>query len=71
MVPFRTHLLSGSPKPEASGRGHTAAADVVSDIFRTSASQLNVIETKELVDLVAWIIPKDVLSLCFSTPGIT
>ena len=22
-------------------------------------------------DLVAWIIPKDVLSLCFSTPGIT
>ena len=24
-----------------------------------------------LKDLVAWIIPKDVLSLCFSTPGIT
>ncbi len=24
-----------------------------------------------LLDLVAWIIPKDVLSLCFSTPGIT
>ena len=23
------------------------------------------------VDLVAWIIPKDVLSLCCSTPGIT
>ena len=25
----------------------------------------------ETEDLVAWIIPKDVLSLCFSTPGIT
>ncbi len=24
-----------------------------------------------LVDLVAWIIPKDALSSCFSTPGIT
>ena len=24
-----------------------------------------------VTDLVAWIIPKDVLSLCFSTPGIT
>ena len=25
----------------------------------------------QMKDLVAWIIPKDVLSLCFSTPGIT
>ena len=28
-------------------------------------------EDLEREDLVAWIIPKDVLSLCFSTPGIT
>ena len=30
-----------------------------------------ILQKAEFMDLVAWIIPKDVLSLCFSTPGIT
>ncbi len=39
----------------------------------TTESELNfgLAADIDVIDLVAWIIPKDVLSLCFSTPGIT
>ena len=40
------------------------------DYLRWAEAQTSFDEVA-LYDLVAWIIPKDVLSLCFSTPGIT
>ncbi len=43
----------------------------VNYLFASYQGARHVRRVASWVDLVAWIIPKDVLSLCFSTPGIT
>ena len=54
---------------------HAAVLAGHSVLFRTASELLDdlQLDSSELLrrDLVAWIIPKDALSSCFSTPGIT